>query len=727
MDRFEQFISDLLDINPNIDIGLIEGAYKKADQMHAGQLRKSLEPYIVHPVEVAKILADLGMDDMAIAAGLLHDAVEDTPYSIDDLKKDFGVQVAFLVNGVTKLGNLVYDSKEERQAENLRKMFLAISKDIRVLIIKLADRLHNLRTINYMSREQIVGKCQETLEIYAPLASRLGIFTIKFELEDIALKYLDPESYYMLAAALKERKSEREERLGKVIGQIEAAIEEYRIKYEITGRSKHFYSIYTKMKEQNKPVDEIFDLAAVRIIVETVPDCYTVLGTVHTLWRPMPGRFKDYIAMPKPNMYQSLHTTLIDSGGDPFEVQIRTQAMHRIAEYGIAAHWKYKEGISDDQEELKLAWIRQTLEWNRDMNDPREYMETMRTDLFSSQVFVFTPKGDVIELPAGSTPLDFAFKIHSDIGIHCAGARVNSKMVTIDYKLQNGEVVEIVTSSNVKGPSMDWLNIAKSAGARAKIRQWLKKQDKAQNVERGRTLLEKTVKRKGYDVEDVVRTHWLARVAKQMNYTTVNDLFSSLSHGGSIVSKVIARLVGMYQDEYDKKALKDPMEGALAQQKPKRARYEERSETRILADGLEGMLIRLSKCCSPVPGDEIVGFVTKGRGLSVHRTDCPNITSLLEGERARLLSVEWDMSKDIGTYNADINIIANDRKGLFSDISKACLDMDVNISGVNLKPSGDNTVSITMTLSVAHAAEMAKILRRLGQIESVSEVYRARG
>ena len=724
MDRLEQFISDLLDINPNIDIGLIERAYLKAEQMHAGQLRKSLEPYIVHPVEVAKILAHLGMDDMTIAAGLLHDAVEDTPYSIDELKKDFGLQVAFLVNGVTKLGNLVYDSKEERQAENLRKMFLAISKDIRVLIIKLADRLHNLRTINYMSDKQIADKCKETLEIYAPLASRLGIYTIKFELEDIALKYLDPDAYYILANELNERKSERDEYIGKVIEQIKGAIDEYKIDYEITGRSKHFYSIYEKMKEQNKPVEEIFDLAAVRILVETVRDCYAVLGTVHTLWRPMPGRFKDYIAMPKPNMYQSLHTTLIGDGGRPFEVQIRTRAMHRVAEYGIAAHWKYKEGIGEDQEELKLAWIRQTLEWNKDMNDPREYMEAMRTDLFADQVFVFTPKGDVIELPAGSTPLDFAFKIHSDIGIKCVGARVNSKMVPIDYVLQNGEVIEIMTSNNVKGPSMDWLNIAKSAGARSKIRQWLKKQDKSQNVERGRTLLEKTVKRKGYDVEDIVRTQWLARVAKQQGFSTVNELYAALSYGGAIVSKVIARLVEMYQEEYDKKAMPELPEQLTAPAKPKRTRHDRLGETRILADGLEGMLVRLSKCCSPVPGDEIVGFITKGKGVSVHRTDCHNITNLPVNERARLISVEWDVAKSTGAFNVDVNIVANDRKGLFSDISHVCDTLDVSIAGVNLKTNSDYTANIAMTLTISSASEMNKILRSLRGIQSVLEVYR---
>jgi len=431
--------------------------------------------------------------------------------------------------------------------------------------------------------------------------------------------------------------------------------------------------------------------------------------------------------MPKPNMYQSLHTTLIGDGGSPFEVQIRTAAMHRVAEYGIAAHWKYKEGIDEDQEELKLAWIRQTLEWNRDMDDPREYMEVMRTDLFSSQVFVFTPKGDVIELPAGSTPLDFAFKIHSDIGIKCIGARVNSKMVPIDYILQNGEVIDIVTSSTSKGPSIDWLHIAKSAGARSKIRQWLKKQDKGLNIERGRSILEKTVRRKGYEVSEIVRTNWLTKVAKQMNYGSVNELYTTLSYGGSIVSKVIARLVEMYHDEYDKKLKPEADEKLPAPAKAKPASEASRKGSVILDDELRGMLIRLSKCCSPVPGDDIIGFITKGRGVSVHRTDCPNITSLPESEKVRLLPVKWDNTLEKGVYDADINIIANDRKGLFSDISRVCFDMDVNISGVNLKTHDDSSVTISMTLSVAHSAQMAKILRALGQIESVQEVYRARG
>ncbi|MEG2199234.1 MAG: bifunctional (p)ppGpp synthetase/guanosine-3',5'-bis(diphosphate) 3'-pyrophosphohydrolase, partial [Anaerovorax sp.] len=465
----ENFTEELLAINSSLRVELIEKAFKLAQERHEGQFRKSGEPYMIHPIAVAKILADLGMDENTIVAGLLHDVVEDTPYTQEELKRDFGNEVSILVDGVTKLGSLVYENKEERQAENLRKMFLAMSKDIRVLIIKLADRLHNLRTINYMSVRQFEDKCRETLEIYAPLASRLGMFSMKFELEDIALKHLDPEAYYDLVEQVNTKKQKREEYINQVIGEIKEGLEDLNLNYEIQGRSKHFYSIYRKMKYQHKQIDEIFDLTAVRIIVETVKDCYAVLGIVHTLWKPIPGRFKDYIAMPKTNRYQSIHTTVIGDNGDPFEIQIRTYEMHKIAELGIAAHWKYKEGITSDKEEDKLAWLRQTLEWQKEMNDPAEFMETLKVDLFSNQVFVFTPKGDVIELPSGSTPLDFAFKIHSAIGVKCIGAKVNGKMVPIDYTLENGNIVDIVTSTNSKGPSIDWLRIAQSSNARSKI------------------------------------------------------------------------------------------------------------------------------------------------------------------------------------------------------------------------------------------------------------------
>jgi GTP pyrophosphokinase len=724
MIELEVFLGELLSINPNIDIGLIERAYKKAEQMHEGQLRKSGEPYLMHPVEVAKILADLGMDERAIVAGLLHDAVEDTPYSIEDVENDFGADVALLVGGVTKLGSLSIDSREERQAENLRKMFLAMSKDIRVLIIKLADRLHNLRTINYMNKAQIAEKCRETLEIYAPLASRLGIYTIKFELEDIALKYLDPENYYKLAHLVKAKKDERRADIDKTTEDIRKALDELEIRYEISGRSKHFYSIYTKMKYQHKSLEELFDLTAVRVIVESVKDCYSVLGTVHTLWKPIPGRFKDYIAMPKPNRYQSIHTTVLDEKGQPFEIQIRTWAMHRVAEFGIAAHWKYKEGLSGDQEEVKLAWLRQTLEWNKDMNDPREFMEALRMDLFASQVFVFTPKGDVIELPAGSTPLDFAFKIHTDIGIKCVGAKVNAKMVPIDHTLDNGEIVEIITSNNSSGPSIDWLQIAKSSNARSKIRSWLKKQDRTHNIDRGKELLDKYVKRQGYDPRDFVRNTWLTKIARSMKYAGTDELFTSISYGGLLISKVAAALRGYYDEE---KSITTAAEDRKLLEKAAKPRKRPSSVPggTVRIEGVENPLVRLARCCSPLPGDGIIGFITKGNGVSVHRRDCPNIRSMKDEDKGRLLDVEWDEQGARGSYDADFAIIAEDRKGLFSDISKKCADMDVNITGAKLSLDDDGSARINLTLSITGKQQMEKVLRQIRQIESVREVYRA--
>jgi GTP pyrophosphokinase len=727
MNRLETFLGDLLGINPNIDIGLIEKAYEKAEQMHEGQTRKSGDPYLIHPIEVAKILAELGMDERTLAAGLLHDAVEDTPYSIEDVKEDFGSDIALLVDGVTKLSSLAIDTKEERQAENMRKMFLAMSKDIRVLIIKLADRLHNLRTINYMNRDQIIDKCRETIEIYAPLAGRLGIYTIKFELEDIALKYLDTEAYYNIADQVKARRDERSKAIQDVIDIIKKTLDDHHMKYEITGRSKHFYSIYRKMKYQHKQLDDIFDLIAVRIIVDTESDCYAVLGQVHTLWKPIPGRFKDYIARPKSNLYKSLHTTVFSENGHPFEIQIRTWAMHRVAEYGIAAHWKYKEGAGGvDQDDVKLSWLRQTLEWNQDINDPREFMETLKMDLFSNQVFVLTPKGDVVELPAGSTPLDFAFKIHTDIGAKCVGAKINGKMVPIDYTLQNGQIVNILTQNNSKGPSIDWLKIAKSSNAKSKIRQWLKKQDKTQNIDRGRDMLEKSVKRKGYNIHDIIRNVWMARIAKDMNYSSADDIYNSLSNGGVPVSKVVARLETLYNEEKELTAAAAPADADL-----KKIVKTPRPETLsggagdVVVEGAPHMLVRFAKCCSPLPGDEITGFITKGRGLSIHRADCANILNMKEEDRARLMAVSWSGVEKKSSYNADIVIRAQDRKGLFSDISRKCVELDINIVGVNSKTYEDSSVVINLKVAITDKEQMKKILRTLRGIESVHEVARA--
>ncbi|MDO4860026.1 MAG: bifunctional (p)ppGpp synthetase/guanosine-3',5'-bis(diphosphate) 3'-pyrophosphohydrolase [Bacillota bacterium] len=722
----KEFLKTIEELNPNCDMALIEKAYDTAEKMHEGQLRKSGEPYIIHPMAAAEILAELGMDEDTIVAGLLHDVVEDTEYTKDDLEKDFGSNIALLVDGVTKLGSIKFESKEERQAENLRKMFLAMSKDIRVLIIKLADRLHNLRTINYMNEQKIQDKCKETLEIYAPLASRLGMYNVKFELEDTALKYLDPDAFQTLKENVSEKKDQRQKNIDDVIDEIKDALKDVDINYEIKGRSKHFYSIYKKMKYQHKQLDEIFDLIGIRIIVESVKNCYAVLGIVHTLWKPIPGRFKDYIAMPKPNMYQSLHTTVIGDSGKPFEIQIRTYEMDKVAEYGIAAHWKYKEGVKDDQEDVKLAWLRQTIELQKDMKDPEEFMETLKVDLFANQVFVFTPQGDVLELPAGSTPLDFAFKIHTDIGSKCVGAKVNGKMVTIDHVLDNGDIVEIVTSANSSGPSIDWLKIAKSSTARSKIRSWLKKQNSSDTVDKGKDMIDKYVRRKGQDPQQVLKSTFINRAMKELKINTTDELYTQLSYGGAFQSKVANLLFKYHQEEQKEKEdkQKNDIENLKTEEKPKKTLKQQHDDVGISVKGADNLMIRVAKCCNPVPGDDIIGFITKGRGITVHRVDCVNMTSLPESEKVRFIDVEWNMDEMDKTYDADVTVIAKDQKGLFSEISKACDDMDAHITGVNAKSSKDETVQITLTLSIANTAQMQKILRTFRNVSGILEVYR---
>ena len=676
MMKRKEFLNTILKFNSNYDIELIGRAYDVAEEMHRSQLRKSGEPYLIHPMAVAEILADLGMDEETIVAGLLHDVVEDTEYTEKQLVADFGEEVGLLVDGVTKLGSLKFQSKEERQAENLRKMFLAMSKDIRVLIIKLSDRLHNLRTINYMTHDKIIEKCRETLDIYAPLAARLGIYTMKMELEDIALKFLEPEAYYELAEQVNERKGEREKSIETVVEKIKKSLDEIDIKYDIYGRSKHFYSIYKKMKYQHKSIDEIFDLMAVRVIVETVRDCYAVLGMVHTMWTPIPGRFKDYIAMPKPNMYQSLHTTVISENGKPFEIQIRTYEMHRIAEYGIAAHWKYKEGIESDKEEVKLSWLRQALEWQKDVKDPKEFMESLKMDLFSGQVFVFTPQGDVIELPADSTPLDFAFKIHSDVGCKCVGARVNGKMVTIDHKLENGNIVEIVTSPNAAGPSIDWLKIAKSSSARNKIRQWLKKESKTDSIDKGKDLLDKYIRKKGHDPRDLLKNTFLVRAVREMGYKSSDELYNHLANGGTLLTKLNNLLLKYDAEakeaeaEKEKSLLENLNEmSEKTQKRIQQKKHKKEDNSGVVVDGVNNLMIRIARCCNPVPGDDIVGFITKGRGISVHRRDCDNLKSLSPADKARFIDVRWD--KDIldKSFDTEISLIAKDQKSKLSSIS----------------------------------------------------------
>lgn len=729
MEGRQDFLDSILDINSKYDVEALGRAYDVARSMHEGQLRKSGEPYLIHPIAVAKILAELGMDEDTLIAGLLHDVVEDTEYTKEELTEAFGQDVAQLVDGVTKLGSIVFENKAAQQAENLRKMFLAMSKDIRVLIIKLADRLHNLRTINYMTQSKIKEKCNETLDIYAPLASRLGIYSIKFELEDIALKYLYPEAYADLTQKIKEKKEQREAELNEVIQELNDILGDMDIHYEIYGRTKHFYSIYRKMKYQHKELDEIFDLMAVRIIVDTVKDCYSVLGTVHTMWTPIPGRFKDYVAMPKPNMYQSLHTTVMGDNGNPFEIQIRTMEMHHIAEYGIAAHWKYKEGKNDTgKEEVKLAWLRQSLEWQKDLEDPTEFLETLKVDLFENQVFVFTPKGDVIELPAGAIPLDFAFKIHTDVGAKCVGAKVNGKMVPIDHKLENGDIIEIVTSANATGPSIDWLNMAKSSTARTKIRQWLKKENKGDEIEKGRVMMDKHIRKKGYDPKEVLRNVYLTRIAKENGLKTIDELYNQIGNGGLQLGKTAAKILDMHLEEKEKEQKKEENTAealGLRENAFKGRKSPGKDSKGVIIEGMEGFLVRMSKCCNPVPGDDIIGYITKGRGVSVHRKDCTNITSLPEDEKGRLIDVHWDVEKG-RHYDVDIAIIAEDRKGLFSDLSKVCENLDANIVGVQAKASKgeDASANIVLTLSISDTAQMGKLIKGLKMQAGVYGVYR---
>ncbi len=669
-----EYVEQLLGYNPNYDAQLLQRAYETAERCHQGQKRRSGDDYITHPMAVGIILADLGMDEMSIAASLLHDVVEDTKYTLAQLQHDFGEEIAELVDGVTKLTNISYRTKEEEQAENIRKMFFAMTKDIRVLLIKLADRLHNLRTINYQTPQKIREKCQETLDVYAPLAARLGIYAFKFEMEDIAFKNLEPDAYENLVLEMQKRQVNRRDAIDEVISEVHKLLDDTDIKYEIYGRQKHYYSIYKKMVYQNRQLDEIFDLTAVRIIVNSVKDCYGVLGAVHTMWTPIPGRFKDYVAMPKPNRYQSLHTTVIAKSGNPFEIQIRTREMHRVAEYGIAAHWKYKEGKGEaDDDETKLAWLRQTLEWYQELKDPEEFMETVKMDLFSNQVFVFTPKGDVMELPAGSTPLDFAFKVHTDVGGKCVGAKVNGKMVPINYELQNGEIVNIITSSSSKGPSLDWLKIVKTNSAKNKIRQYLKREARAQTPEK--TAAEK------------------------------------------------AREEALKEQERLAEEQRKEREEAKRLELAKRKAPERTEGVRV--KGVENLLIRYAKCCNPVPGDDIIGYTTKGRGVSIHRKDCSNIRSLPEQDLARLIPVSWIPDENAPNFNAAMTIVAEDRKGLMSDISKTCTDMDININGLNLKKDKTGMVVIDMTLSIANTGDILKVISKMRQIKGVVDVYRA--
>ena len=723
----DTFINDLAAINPKYDDSIIIKAYEIALRLHDGQKRQSGEPYIIHPIAVAKILANFGMDNETIVAGLLHDSVEDTSYTREQLTEDFDERIAELVDGVTKLGNINFDSTEKAQAENFRKMFLAMSKDIRVLIIKLADRLHNMRTLEYMPTDKREAKALETLEIYAPLAGRLGIFSIKFELEDLALKYLHPLEYKKLASAVEVKKAEYEKNIETLIQEIGEQLDSAGIQHDVKGRSKHMYSIYRKMAVQHKQLDEIFDLLAVRILVSTVKDCYAALGLVHTRWKPIPGRFKDYIAMPKPNMYQSLHTTVIGDNGEPFEIQIRTYEMHRIAEYGIAAHWKYKEGkVSDTEEdsEQKLAWVRQALEWQKEADDSVDFLETMKMDLFDNQVFVFTPGGDVMELPAGSVPLDFAFKVHTDVGVRCVGAKVNGKMVTIDHKLQNGDIVEIITSANSSGPSIDWLKICQSSQAKHKIKNWLSKANKDDDVDKGKSNIANYIRKKGYEPSAVTKNAYILKAVKDFNCSNVNELYLQISRGGNSVSKLGQKLIEYYEAE---NAAKKEQEDTIEVKKKPVNRGAEGSDSGIIVKGTDNLLIRRATCCNPVPGDPIIGYISKGKGITVHRTDCSNITGLTEQDKERLIEVAWDAPDESHKYYADIQVCSVERKGIFRDISKVCDDSDIDIAGLNMVPADEGSTNTVLTVGITDMHQMQRLLQALRMIDGVEKVYRIKG
>ncbi|KMZ55192.1 RelA/SpoT family protein [Dorea sp. D27] len=734
---YDMLIARIRKYHPSTDVSMIEKAYETAQKAHGDQCRKSGEPYIVHPLWVAIILANLEMDKETIAAGMLHDVVEDTSVSEERIKKDFGEEVALLVDGVTKLGRLSYSSdKLEVQAENLRKMFLAMAKDIRVIIIKLADRLHNMRTLQFMTPAKQKEKAKETMDIYAPIAQRLGISKIKTELDDLALKYSQPEVFFDLVNQINSRKTEREEFVQQIVDEVSTHMKNANIKADVNGRVKHFFSIYKKMVNQDKTVDQIYDLFAVRIIVDSVKDCYAALGVIHEMYTPIPGRFKDYIAMPKPNMYQSLHTTLMSSVGQPFEIQIRTEEMHKTAEYGIAAHWKYKESSDGKksvqaQEEEKLSWLRQILEWQRDMSDNREFLNLLKgdLDLFAEDVYCFTPQGDVKNLPNGSTPIDFAYAIHSAVGNKMVGARVNGKLVNIDYKIQNGDRIEILTSQNSRGPSRDWLGIVKSTQAKNKINQWFKKEFKESNIVKGKEMIASYCKAKAITQSDIMNSRYMEIVQKKYGFKDWESVLAAIGHGGLKEGQVVNRLVEEYGKEH-KQEMTDEVVLERVAEASKNKVHIAKSKSGIVVKGIDDMAVRFSRCCNPVPGDEIVGFVTRGRGLSIHRTDCVNMIHLTEGERARLIDAEWESEvaeQNGGQYLAEIKMYAHDRQGLLMEMSKIFTEATVDVKSMNVRTSKQGTATIEAGFIVHGREELDMMVKKLRQLEGVIDIERTTG
>ena len=721
-EAYNRLIEIIKSYQPDETCENIRKAYELADEAHKEQKRVNGDPYILHPLAVAEILADMEIDTTTITASLLHDVVEDTEYMLEDIERIFGKEVAFLVDGVTKLNRLDYRTKEDQQVNSMRKMFLAMAKDIRVVVIKLADRLHNMRTLKYMRSEKQKRIAQETLEIYAPLAHRLGIFNIKWELEDLSFRYMEPDKYYDLVDQMKEKRKVREEIVNEAIDVLKKTLTESSISFEINGRPKHFYSIYKKMKKDNRDLSQIYDLYAIRVIVDTVQDCYGVLGIVHSLWKPLPYRFKDYIAMPKPNNYQSLHTTVIGTRGQPVEIQIRTWDMHHIAEYGVAAHWRYKEGRASQKAtgfDEKMGWLRNLLEW-QDTSNPQEFVNALKLDAFSDEVFVFTPRGDVIDLPQGAIPIDFAYRIHTDVGHRCVGAKVNGKIVPLDYALKNGDIVEVITSKTGK-PSLDWLKIVGSSESRSKIRNWFKKENREENIEKGSAALEKECKRFGHDWKLVSHSGRIAKIAKQMNAGTEDDLLAAVGYGGFAVNTVLIKLLELHKeldrvdDEQNEKSLIEKL-------KPRKASGHNHSG--VLVKGESGLLVRLSKCCSPVPGDPIIGFVTRGRGVSVHRADCPNVR--LDEDVDRLIDVEWDYGMS-ESFEVNMEISAYDRTGMIADIMAALAEMKISITSINAKVSETKSVTIHLGISIKDLAQFEFVATKIRRLKDVYKVQRFTG
>ena len=733
---YQALVARIRKYHPSADISMVEKAYRIAKDAHKDQVRKSGEPYIIHPLWVGIILADLEMDKETIVAGMLHDAVEDTAMTLDDITRGFGEEVALLVDGVTKLGQLSYSQdKLEVQAENLRKMFLAMAKDIRVIIIKLADRLHNMRTLEFMTPAKQQEKARETMDIYAPIARRLGISKIKTELDDLSLKYWKPDVYNQLVKDLNERKTEREEFVQQIVAEVTKHMENAHIKAKVYGRVKHFFSIYKKMVNQNKTLDQVYDLFAVRIIVDTVKDCYAALGVIHEMYTPIPGRFKDYIAMPKPNMYQSLHTTLMGPSGQPFEIQIRTEEMHKTAEYGIAAHWKYKEGAdaakSMASQEEKLNWLRQILEWQRDMSDNREFLSLLKgdLDLFADDVYCFTPNGDVKNLPNGSTPVDFAYAIHSAVGNKMVGARVNGKLVNIDYKIQNGDRIEILTSQNSRGPSRDWLNIVKSTQAKNKINQWFKKEFKEDNIIRGKELIASYCRSKNIELLNILKPKYQQIVQKKYGFRDWDAVLAAIGHGGLKEGQVVNRLQEEYEKEHKKEITDETILEKISEANQQKVHIA-KSKSGIVVKGINDMAVRFSKCCNPVPGDEIVGFVTRGRGMSIHRTDCVNMLHLSAAERERLIDAEWEDPEETeggGQYLAELKMYAADRQGLLMDVTKVFTEEKIDVKSVNIRTSKKGTATLDMGFIVQGREQLEGVIKKLRQIESVIDIERTTG